>query len=127
MAKVLNIVTSAYRGTLEEQDDTIIWLTHAMRGAGAEIDVLLQGSAVNYLVRGQDASGLRFGAWEQTQPPRLDDDLAKLVEKGAKLYAVREDLAERGIAEAPLMDGFETIGRRDLARLLNRYERVWQW
>ena len=127
MAKTLNIVTSAYRGTLEEQDDTIIWLTHAMRGAGADIDVLLQGSAVNYLVAGQDASGLRFGDWAQTQPPRLDDDLARLIAKGAKLYAVREDLAERGLAEATLLDGCELVGRRDLAGLLHGYTRVWQW
>jgi len=109
--KVLNIVEAAYRGTLEEQDDTIVWFCHAMKGANADIDVLLRGNAVNYAVKAQDASGLAFGGAEQTQPPKLADDLAKL--KGKSLTAtVREAVEnehERERSKIPLLDRINVL------------------
>src|SRR5205823_3028897 len=94
--KALSIIESAYRATLEEQDDTIVWITRAMNGAGADIDILLRGNAVNYAVKAQDASGLAFGDWHQTQPPRLADDLSGAIAKGIAVFIVSEDLAARG-------------------------------
>jgi sulfur transfer complex TusBCD TusB component (DsrH family) len=125
--KALNIVASAYRATVEEQDDTIVWLSHAMKGAGASIDLLLRDDAVNYAVRGQDASGLEFGRWKQTEPPRVAHDLAMLIAKGATVYALADDLAARGIAADELLDGVEPIGLPALAGLLPRYGHVWHW
>ena len=52
--RILAVVTCAYRATLEEQDDPIVWLARAMRKADAAVDVLLSGNAVSYGVRVAD-------------------------------------------------------------------------
>jgi len=94
--KTLNIVESAYRAVMEEQDDTILWLLAAMQGAGAEHTVVLRGNAVNYAVAGQGVPGLKVGEWKQTQAPKMDRDVLDLIEKRKiPVYVVAEDLADR--------------------------------
>ena len=125
--KVLNIVEAGYRGTLEEQDDTIIWICTALKGANADVDVLLRGNAVNYAVKAQDAGGLSFGGLEQTQPPKIADDLIRLKAKGAKIYVVEDALRERGIEPGELIDGPDLISRGKLAKIFGDYDQVWHW
>ena len=125
--KTLQIIESAYRATLEEQDDTIVWICHAMKGANADIDVLLRDNAVNYAVKAQDASGLSFGGAQQTQPPQLAEDLAKLKSKGAKIFVVEDALRERGIEPGELIDGVDCVARATLAKLFGDYDQVWHW
>jgi hypothetical protein len=125
--KVLQVVSSAYRATIEEQDDTILWICHVMKGAGADLAVLLRGNAVNYAVKGQDASGLAFGDRRQTQPPRIDEDLARLVAIGAEVYLVADDAEARGIGPGDLVSGVRPIGRASVAGLFGRFDQVWHW
>ena len=125
--RILNVVSTAYRATFEEQDDTVVWLVHAMRGAGAELDVLLSGTAVNYAVRGQDAAGLTVGDWRQTNPPDVGGDVAALAAKGVRVFVVVEDLAARGIEPSELLAGLTQVSRQDVATLCEEYRHVWQW
>ncbi|HEX7028929.1 MAG TPA: DsrE family protein [Gammaproteobacteria bacterium] len=124
--KYLQVIESAYRGSIEEQDDTIVWLTLAMKGAGADLDVLLRGNAVNYVHTGQDASGLKFGEWQQTQPPRIHEEVQKLIGKGAKVFAVSEDLRKRGLSGG-LLPNIEAVSERELVGLYEQYDRVSYW
>ena len=112
---------------MEEQDDTVVWICHAMKGAGADLDVLLRGNAVNYAVTAQDASGLQFGSEPQTQPPKLAEDLNKPVGKGVKVFISEEDLNARGIGMDQLIPGLEPITRNSFATLFEHYGQVWHW
>jgi hypothetical protein len=125
--RVLQIVETAYRATLEEQDDTVLWLTRAIRGAGAPADVLLIGTAASYATRGQDAAGLEIGAWSQRHPPEIELEVTKLLESGARVAAVSEDLEERGIATESIIRGVERVSRCALSSLLGQYDRIWKW
>jgi sulfur relay (sulfurtransferase) DsrF/TusC family protein len=125
--KVLQIVETAYRATTEEQDDTVIWISHAMRGASAELAVLLAGNAVNYVAGDQDASGLSLGAWRQTQPPSIAQDLGALMRKDVPVYCIKEDLADRGLLECKLLEGIVLMSRAQMPRLFGEYDQVWRW
>jgi hypothetical protein len=125
--KVLQVIDTAYRCTVEEQDDPVVWITHAMKGAGGDLSLLLRGNAVNYAVKGQDASGLAFGDRKQSQPPHLDRDVQKLTEKGVAVYLVQEDAAERGIEPGELVDGIERIARSSVGALFGQFDHIWHW
>lgn len=124
----LNIVESAYRAVMEEQDDTILWLLAAMQGAGGAHTVVLRGNAVNYAISGQGAPGLSVGEWKQEQAPRMDRDVADLIDnRKIPVYVVEEDLAERGIAAATLVNGVKLLSRAALPALFADYEIVSHW
>ena len=127
MAKILSVVERAYHGTIEEQDDTILWLSHMIKNAGGDISILLRGNAVNYGVIGQDASGLQFGDVALTVPPTLDTDVVNLIGAGVPTYVVREDLEDRGIRTEELADGLNLVGRGDLADLFDSHDAIWHW
>ncbi len=125
--KVLQIISTAYRATIEEQDDTIVWLTHAMTGAGGDFDVLLTGNAVNYIAERQDAAGLSFGGWRQTQPPRIGRDIAGLIEKNVKVYVVDDDAHDIGLTGIGEISGPSRIARAEIAGLFESYDQIWRW
>jgi sulfur transfer complex TusBCD TusB component (DsrH family) len=126
--KTLNIVESAYRAVMEEQDDTILWLLAAMQGAGAEHTVVLRGNAVNYAVAGQGAPGLAIGGWKQTQAPRMDNDVIDLIEKRKiPVFVIEEDLAARGIERGELVPGVQLLSARMLPERMAEYQLISHW
>ena len=126
--KTLNIVESAYRAVMEEQDDTILWLLAAMQGAGAEHTVVLRGNAVNYAVASQGVAGLTVGDWKQTQAPKMDRDVLDLIEKRKiPVYVIEEDLANRGIESGQLVPGVQLLSQTALPALFAEYELVAHW
>lgn len=126
--KTLNIVDSAYRAVMEEQDDTILWLLAAMQAAGADHTVVLRGNAVNYAVAGQGAPGLEVGSWKQTQAPHMDRDVADLIERRKiPVFVVDEDVVARGIETKELIPGVKPISRAALPAMCAEYAILSLW
>jgi sulfur relay protein TusB/DsrH len=124
--RILNLVETAYRGTLEEQDDTVLWLSRALKGAGADLTVVLRGNAVNYAVR-QACPPLAIGSAIIKHPARPNNDLTQLLAKGAKVYVIREDLAERGIGEDRCVAEAQPLARAEVVDLMESHDQVWHW
>ncbi|MGE0172690.1 MAG: DsrE family protein [Oligoflexales bacterium] len=125
--KILSIVDTAYRATLEEQDDTSLWFNHACKNAGAPIDILLTGNAVNYAVKSQNPQALHFGTGEIPHPNHFQEDLKNFKKTGANVFFLKDDLEERGIKATELIKEIEGISRAQLARFVDQYDHIWHW
>ncbi len=125
--KILTLIDSAYRCTVEEQDEPAVWITEVMKGAGGDFTLLLQGNAVGYLVRGQDGSGLSFGGVKLTHPVSVDRDLTQIMGKGVEVYFVQDDAAERGLESSDFIAGAKPVNRAGVAKLFASHDLVWHW
>jgi sulfur relay (sulfurtransferase) DsrF/TusC family protein len=127
MKKILCIVETPYRGTLEEQDDATLWFTHALKNAGGDMAVLLRGNAVNYAVAAQDPAGVVIGKLSIEHPIYPHKDLLKMQQAGIPVHVVREDVEKRGISLNSLVQGFKFVSSSDLPSLFSEYDQVWHW
>lgn len=127
MKSILSIVDTAYRATLEEQDDTSLWFNHACLKAGANISILLTGNAVNYAVKFQQAKSLNFGSSGIPYPSKFHEDLRNFKEAGGGIFYLEDDLEERGISKDNIIECIEPVRRTKLASLIDSYDQIWHW
>ena len=60
-------------------------------------------------------------------PARPYEDISRLRDKGVKVFALAEDLEERGISEGNSLGGVQIIRSGEVAALMKDYEQVWHW
>ncbi|MEL7448658.1 MAG: hypothetical protein AAFN78_05575 [Pseudomonadota bacterium] len=127
MNRILSIVTTAYRATQEEQDDAVLWVNRALVNGGAQIDFLLQGSAVNYAVARQDPAGLVIGSVAIERPAVPPADLLAAQDSGMQVFVDRDDVEALGIEPGSLERQFELIPKTSATALFEHYDQVWLW
>lgn len=125
--KILSIIATAYGATLEQQDDTTLWLNHSLTSNGADVTLLLRADAVNYALRRQGASGLNFEDQDLARPPQPDKDLEKLIESDVAVYVIQEDLRQCRVPEGRIMEALKQVSRGDMLDLLDRFDEIWHW
>lgn len=128
MASLLCICDQGYRASVEEQDDTVIWLAHMLqKNDGTEAALLLRGTAVNYANKAQKSVGVTFGDWKQAFPADFPRDLARFREDGGRVFVVEEDWKARGLGSGDLTDGVKMVPQKGIAGLVAEYDHVSFW
>jgi hypothetical protein len=125
--KTLQVIEQAFRTIVEEQDDPIIWLTRSMRGAGADLSLLLVGHAAYYAVQRLRQPALRLGGWRQTQPADLKNDLEDLLKSGVPVYVSKEDIDSRGLSDLPPINGIRLADKNSVVSLYETADQIWHW
>ncbi len=124
--KILSVLSHTEYGNLEDSDIGLFASAFAPV-TGHEMTILLSEDAVNYAVRGQDGTGIKI-AGGQVQPGFLiETDIESVQASNVPVFAVREDLDERGVREAELVSGVKLLSRRELGRFIDRFDTVWNW
>lgn len=124
--KILSVLSHTEYGNLEDSDIGLFASAFAPV-AGASMTLLLSEDAVNYGVRGQEGSGIEI-AGGRVQPGFLiEADVRAVTEAGIPVYALEEDLQERGIAATDLIENVKLVSRRDYGKFIDRFDTVWNW
>jgi sulfur transfer complex TusBCD TusB component (DsrH family) len=124
--KILSVLSHTEYGNLEDSDIGLFASAFAPV-AGQQLALVLREDAVNYAVRGQDGTGIRI-AGTLIQPGFLiETDLRSLGQSNIPVYAIREDLQERGIEAADVVEGVKLMSKKELGKLVDQFDSVWNW
>ena len=130
--KILNVLSQAFRTTVEEQDETILWLVQSMMSkAKASSDnvmsLLLSGHAVYYAFQNQPQPALTLGDWQQSQPANIKRDIQQMLDARISIYLVYEDLWDRGLDMLPVPAGIDIVNRNEIPALYEYADHIWHW
>ncbi|MGH7561917.1 MAG: DsrH/TusB family sulfur metabolism protein [Gemmatimonadales bacterium] len=124
--KILSVLSHTEYGNLEDSDIGLFASAFAPV-TGSQMTILLSEDAVNYAVRGQEGTGIKI-AGAPVQPGFLiETDIQSVQASNVPVFALREDLAARGIEERELIQGVKLLSRHEFGRFVDQFDTVWNW
>ena len=127
MAKnILSVLSHTEYGNLEDSDIGLFASAFAPV-TGNQMTILLSEDAVNYAVRGQDGTGIKIAGGTVQPGFLIEMDLQSVQDSKVPVYAVREDLDERGLSEGELVTGVKLIRRGEFGKFIDQFDTVWNW
>ncbi len=124
--KILSVLSHTEYGNLEDSDIGLFASAFAPV-AGSALTILLAEDAVNYAVRGQEGTGIQIAGGTVQPGFLIETDVQSVQASGIPVYALREDLEERGIRAEELVKGVQLMSRRELGRFVDQFDTVWNW
>ena len=124
--KILSVLSHTEYGNLEDSDIGLFASAFAPV-AGQHMSLLLREDAVNYAVRGQDGTGIRIAGTVVQPGFMIETDLQSVNQANVPVYAVQEDLAERGIRPEDVIGGVKLVGAKEIGQLIDQADVIWNW
>lgn len=126
--KVLVILEKPIYLSFEPVDPHLFATAFGVADSPVEVNILLRDSAVNYAVQAQDARDVRVAGLALLEVDVTPSKLIQFVlQNGATVSTVGDDLASRGIDPAHLVDGVKVIGREAVVDLVEGHDAVVIW
>ena len=127
MAKnILSVLSHTEYGNLEDSDIGLFASAFAP-ATGNQMTILLSEDAVNYAVRGQNGTGIKIAGGTVQPGFLIETDLQSLQDSKIPVYALREDVAERGLTEDELVKGVKLMPRSEPGKFVDQFDSVWNW
>ena len=124
--KILSVLSHTEYGNLEDSDIGLFASAFAPVTSN-QMTLLLSEDAVNYAVRGQDGTGIRIAGGTVQPGFLIETDLQSLQDSKIPVYAVKDDLEERGLSERDLISGVKILRKDEFGKFVDQFDTVWNW
>ena len=125
--KVLVIFEKPIYLSFEPVDPHVFATALGVSDTPVEVNVLLRDSAITYGVKNQQVQAKIVGQdimLHETSPDRV---VAYMIEHGAKVSAVAEDMKARGVNKEDLIQGIDVVSEDASIQLLEEHDSVLVW
>jgi len=124
--KILSVLAHTEYGNLEDSDIGL-FASAFSSVAGQPLTLLLREDAVNYAVRGQDGTGIKIAGLTIQPGFLIETDLSSLKQSNIPVYAVSEDVEERGLKQGDLIAGVQFLSKKEMGKFVDQFDTVWNW